>query len=158
MSRRLTQGGHRSRYRLRKQTVEPVFGQIKAARGFRQFHLRGLAQVAEEWRLICTAHNLLSWRKRRNESPKRAVSSTGEPSRPQPPPCRASQRTAKQGPRARAVLIRRTPYRTRRCLTPRRPVRRRQEARRMRYPDGLLEPWRAGPVHQVVAPPVPAPL
>jgi transposase len=59
MSRRLKQGGHRSRYRLRKQTVEPVFGQIKAARGFRQFHLRGLENVAEEWRLICTAHNLL---------------------------------------------------------------------------------------------------
>jgi transposase len=59
MSRRLRQGGHRSRYRLRKQTVEPVFGQIKAARGFRQFHLRGLDNVAEEWRLVCTAHNLL---------------------------------------------------------------------------------------------------
>jgi transposase len=59
MSRRLKQGGHRSRYRLRKQTVEPVFGQIKAARGFRQFHLRGLAKVADEWRLICMAHNLL---------------------------------------------------------------------------------------------------
>jgi transposase len=59
MSRRLKQGGHRSRYRLRKQTVEPVFGQIKGARGFRQFHLRGLAKVADEWRLICLAHNLL---------------------------------------------------------------------------------------------------
>jgi transposase len=59
MSRRLKQGGHRSRYRLRKQTVEPVFGQIKGARGFRQFLLRGLAQVADEWRLICLAHNLL---------------------------------------------------------------------------------------------------
>jgi transposase len=59
MSRRLKQGGHRSRYRLRKQTVEPVFGQIKAARGFRQFLLRGLAKVTEEWQLIGTAHNLL---------------------------------------------------------------------------------------------------
>jgi len=59
MSRRLKQGGHRSRYRLRKQTVEPVFGQIKGARGFRQFYLRGLEKVADEWRLICTAHNLL---------------------------------------------------------------------------------------------------
>ncbi len=59
MSRRLKQGGHRSRYRLRKQTVEPVFGQIKAARGFRQFLLRGLEKVSDEWRLICTAHNLL---------------------------------------------------------------------------------------------------
>ena len=59
MSRRLKQGGHRSRYRLRKQTVEPVFGQIKGARGFRQFHLRGLTKVADEWNLICLAHNLL---------------------------------------------------------------------------------------------------
>ena len=59
MSRRLKQGGHRSRYRLRKQTVEPVFGQIKGARGFRQFHLRGLAKVADEWLLLCLAHNLL---------------------------------------------------------------------------------------------------
>jgi len=39
--------------------VEPVFGQIKAARGFRQFLLRGLAKVADKWRLVCTAHNLL---------------------------------------------------------------------------------------------------
>jgi hypothetical protein len=61
MKTRLKRGGHRSRYRLRKQTVEPVFGQIKAARGFRQFHLRGLEKVREEWRLICTAHNLLKW-------------------------------------------------------------------------------------------------
>ncbi len=59
MSRRLKQGGHRSRYRLRKQTVEPVFGQIKSARGFRQFLLRGVAQVADEWQLVCLAHNLL---------------------------------------------------------------------------------------------------
>jgi transposase len=59
MSRRLRQGGHRSRYRLRKQTVEPVFGQIKQARGFRQFLLRGLEKVSDEWQLICTAHNLL---------------------------------------------------------------------------------------------------
>jgi transposase len=59
MARRLKQGGHRSRYRLRKQTVEPVFGQIKGARGFRQFLLRGLAKVSDEWRLVCTAHNLL---------------------------------------------------------------------------------------------------
>jgi hypothetical protein len=59
MWRRLKQGGHRSRYRLRKQTVEPVFGQIKGARGFRQFRLRGLEQVGEEWGLVCTAHNLL---------------------------------------------------------------------------------------------------
>ena len=58
MRRRLRQGGHRSRYRLRKRIVEPVFGQIKAARGFRQLLLRGVEEVTCEWALICTAHNL----------------------------------------------------------------------------------------------------
>jgi transposase len=58
MRRRLRQGGRRSRYRLRKQIVEPVFGQIKAARGFRQFLLRGVEKVRAEWAMICTAHNI----------------------------------------------------------------------------------------------------
>ena len=56
---KLRRGGYRSRYRLRKQTVEPVFGQIKQGRGFRQFLLRGIRKVSAEWSLICTAHNLL---------------------------------------------------------------------------------------------------
>lgn len=59
MRQRLSQAGRRSRYRFRKQTVEPVFGQIKSARGFRQFLLRGFDQVTREWSLLCTAHNLL---------------------------------------------------------------------------------------------------
>ncbi len=59
MWQKLRRGGHRSRYRLRKQTVEPVFGQVKQGRGFRQFLLRGVRKVAGEWSLICTAHNLL---------------------------------------------------------------------------------------------------
>jgi hypothetical protein len=59
MWQRLRQGGYRSRYRLRKQIVEPVFGHIKQARGFRQFLLRGERKVAAEWSLLCTAHNLL---------------------------------------------------------------------------------------------------
>jgi len=58
MRQRLGRGGFRSRYRLRKQIVEPVFGQIKQARGFRQFLLRGLTAVQHEWALVCTAHNL----------------------------------------------------------------------------------------------------
>jgi hypothetical protein len=58
MRRRLRRAGRRSRYRLRKQVVEPVFGQIKGARGFWQFLLRGLEKVKHEWALICTAHNL----------------------------------------------------------------------------------------------------
>ncbi len=59
MKRRLQCGGYRSRYRLRKQTAEPVFGQIKAARGFRTLLLRGVEKVTDEWSLVCTAHNLL---------------------------------------------------------------------------------------------------
>jgi transposase len=58
MREKLKRAGRRSRYRLRKQIVEPVFGQIKQARGFRQFLLRGLDNVRAEWALICTAHNL----------------------------------------------------------------------------------------------------
>lgn len=58
MRDKLKRAGWRTRYRLRKQVVEPVFGQIKQARGFRQFLLRGLDKVKAEWALICTAHNL----------------------------------------------------------------------------------------------------
>ena len=59
MREKLRAGGHESPYRLRKQTVEPVFGQIKEARGFRRFLRRGLDNVRGEWSLLCTAHNLL---------------------------------------------------------------------------------------------------
>jgi transposase len=59
MRKRLKCAGRRSRYRLRKQIVEPVFGQIKQARGFRQFLMRGIDKVRAEWVLICTVHNLL---------------------------------------------------------------------------------------------------
>jgi transposase len=59
MATKLRRGGRRSRYRLRKQVVEPVFGQIKQARGFRQFLMRGIEKVTAEWAMICTAHNLL---------------------------------------------------------------------------------------------------
>ena len=59
MAQTIRRAGRRSRYRLRKQVVEPVFGQIKQARGFRQFLLRGLTKVRGEWTMICTAHNLL---------------------------------------------------------------------------------------------------
>ncbi|PIK73175.1 IS5/IS1182 family transposase, partial [Methylobacterium frigidaeris] len=44
-------------YRLRKQTVEPVFGIVKAAMGFRQFLRRGLAAVEAEWTLVALAYN-----------------------------------------------------------------------------------------------------
>ena len=59
MAQKIAGQGYDSPYRLRKQTVEPVFGQIKQARGLRQFLLRGLDKVKQEWVLVCTAHNLL---------------------------------------------------------------------------------------------------
>ena len=59
MRRKLQTKRGRQRYALRMQTVEPVFGQIKQGRGFRQFLLRGLEKVSGEWSLICTGHNLL---------------------------------------------------------------------------------------------------
>ena len=59
MREKIRAGGHESPYRFRKQLPEPVFGQIKQARGFRQFLLRGIENVAAEWAIVCTAHNLL---------------------------------------------------------------------------------------------------
>jgi transposase len=53
----------RAVYALRKGVVEPVFGQIKGARGFRRFSLRGLEKIRGEWGLVCLTHNLLKiWR------------------------------------------------------------------------------------------------
>jgi len=46
-------------YRMRKAIVEPVFGQIKGARGIRRFALRGLEMARAEWRFIAMTHNLL---------------------------------------------------------------------------------------------------
>jgi len=64
MRRRIKRGGFRSRYRLRKQTVEPVFGQVKAGRQFARFSMRGLRAAGGEWALLCTAHNLLKLARR----------------------------------------------------------------------------------------------
>ena len=59
MSRKLHRKVGAAVYAARKAIVEPVFGQIKQARSFRQFLLRGLAKVQGEWSLICTTHNIL---------------------------------------------------------------------------------------------------
>jgi transposase len=59
MREKIKAGGHASPYRLRKQVAEPVFGQIKEGRGFRQFLLRGVEKVAAEWGVVCVAHNIL---------------------------------------------------------------------------------------------------
>jgi transposase len=59
MSRKLHRKAGAAVYAARKAIVEPVIGQIKQARGFRQFLLRGLAKVQGEWSLVCTTHNML---------------------------------------------------------------------------------------------------
>jgi transposase len=59
MARKLRTKKGRETYSKRKSIVEPVFGQIKRARGFVQFSLRGLAKMRGEWALVCLTHNLL---------------------------------------------------------------------------------------------------
>lgn len=59
MKRKLQTKIGKAVYRARKCVVEPVFGQIKQARGFRQFLLRGKRKVEGEWALLCLTHNLL---------------------------------------------------------------------------------------------------
>lgn len=59
MRRKLRTKHGRKRYGLRKELPEPVFGQIKQVRGFRQFLLRGKEKVQSEWQFICTGHNVL---------------------------------------------------------------------------------------------------
>lgn len=59
MKRKLQTKAGRAVYAARQTIVEPVFGQIKQARGFRQFLLRGLAKVRGEWALVCLTHNIL---------------------------------------------------------------------------------------------------
>lgn len=84
MRDRLSTAEGKQVYKLRKQTVEPVFGQIKSARGFRQFLRRGLPAVTAEWSLLCTVHNLLKLfsatggpAQRTGRSPRRANNSRG---------------------------------------------------------------------------------
>jgi transposase len=59
MAQRLSTVAGADIYRQRKFVVEPVHGQIKEARGFRRFHLRGLEKAGAEWSLVCLGHNLL---------------------------------------------------------------------------------------------------
>jgi transposase len=62
MEAKLAEPANAALYRKRKQSIEPVFGNIKANLGYRRFTRRSLPAVNSEWRLICTAHNLLKLR------------------------------------------------------------------------------------------------
>jgi transposase len=59
MKRKLQTKSGKTVYAARKSIVEPVFGQIKQGRGFRQFLLRGIEKVKAEWALVCLTHNIL---------------------------------------------------------------------------------------------------
>jgi hypothetical protein len=58
MKRKLQTKAGKAVYAARKCVVEPVFGQIKRAQGFRQFVLRGTQKEQAEWALVCLSHNL----------------------------------------------------------------------------------------------------
>jgi transposase len=79
MRSKIKSGGHDSPYRLRKQLPEPVFGQIKQARGFRQFLMRGVKKVRAEWAIVCTAHNLLKLAQGRSLSAARLMAQNASP-------------------------------------------------------------------------------
>jgi transposase len=59
MKRKLQTKAGAKVYAARKSIVEPVFGQIKHARGYKQFLMRGIEKVKAEWALVCATHNIL---------------------------------------------------------------------------------------------------
>lgn len=59
MAKKLSTPAGKANYARRKAIVEPVFGQIEEARGFRRFSQRSQAKVQREWTIVCTIHNLL---------------------------------------------------------------------------------------------------
>jgi hypothetical protein len=68
MTAKLTSEHGKAHYAKRKETVEPVFGQLKEQQGARRFLRRGLAACQAEWKLLCGTHNLLKlWRHTRRQ-------------------------------------------------------------------------------------------
>jgi len=73
MREKLSKGRGKTVYSRRKVIVEPVFGQIEEARGFRRFSQRGRTKVQREWALVCLTHNLLKlFRHRLSDGPETA--------------------------------------------------------------------------------------
>jgi hypothetical protein len=70
MAAKLQSDQGKARYALRKETVEPVFGQVKDVRGARRFMRRGLQACEAEWKLLCGTNNLLKlWRHQAAQPP-----------------------------------------------------------------------------------------
>jgi len=117
MREKLSTAQGRQTYSRRKAIVEPVFGQIKDARGLDRFLLRGLAKIRGEWSLMCTTHNLLKLYRRKGA------------------PSRMPGRHATTTPRTDATV----PHRHATTAQPRSPVRlsacpeRSRGLRRLRY-------------------------
>jgi transposase len=80
MARKLTTKKGRAHYARRKVIVEPVFGQIKEAMGFRRFSLRGKEKVSAEWHLVCAVHDL--GKLFRSGRADRVIDGWGPPKRP----------------------------------------------------------------------------
>ena len=69
MQAKLASADGKARDARRRQTIEPVFGQLKDSRGARRFLRRGLAACDAEWKLLCGTHNLLKlWRHTRRQA------------------------------------------------------------------------------------------
>jgi transposase len=66
----------KARCAKRKETIEPVFGQIKDVRGARRFQRRGLSACAAEWKLLCGTHNLLKLWRHRTRPPSAGLTTT----------------------------------------------------------------------------------
>jgi transposase/IS5 family transposase len=80
MARKLRTKKGRAHYARRKVIVEPVFGQIKEAMGFRRFSLRGKEKVTAEWHLVCAVHDL--GKLFRSGRADRVIDGWGPPKRP----------------------------------------------------------------------------
>jgi DDE family transposase len=76
MQAKLASADGKALYALRRQTIEPVFGQLKDVRGARRFMRRGLAACEAEWKLLCGTHNLLKLWRHRTRPPSAGLATT----------------------------------------------------------------------------------
>jgi hypothetical protein len=76
MTAKLASEDGKACYAKRKETIEPVFGQLKEQQGARRFLRRGLAACEAEWKLLCGTHNLLKLWRHRTRPPSASLSTT----------------------------------------------------------------------------------
>jgi Transposase DDE domain len=76
MTAKLASDAGKACYAKRKETIEPVFGQLKERQGARRFLRRGLAACEAEWKLLCGTHNLLKLRRYQATRPSASPATT----------------------------------------------------------------------------------